>query len=84
MREKVTLVRFASGIGEEEARTTQRTKVVEHVESIEQPADAKITPQLPSDKFMMFNTTLPRKNKDSSWLSHLISVDVRASLCMRV
>ena len=38
------LVRLASGdIGEEEACTTQRTKVAEQQESTEWPADAKIT-----------------------------------------
>ena len=35
MREKVMLVRLASGdIGEEESRTTQRTKIAQHVELI--------------------------------------------------
>ena len=42
------LVRLASrDIGEEEAFTTQRTTVAEHVESVESPADEEIPPQHP-------------------------------------
>ena len=52
MRGEVMLVRLANGdIGEEEARATHRTRVVEHVVSTEKQVDAEITPQLSPNKF---------------------------------
>ena len=57
------LVTLASGdIGEEEPRATPKTTVVEHVESLELPFDAQISPQPPPNKFMILNSI------DTDWL----------------